>query len=415
MPRIRRLGQLTLGAYLMLSVGQAGAQWLQFAGPTRDFRVQAKKPLKDWGAKGPKIVWQHDLGEGYSSILCDAGRLYTMYHKDGQEIVICLNAADGKTVWEHKYPVPDAEKGAGGFGPGPRSTPVIVGDRIFAAGITGVLQCLSKDDGAVIWVHRLLDEFGGNLPQWGYAPSPLAWEDLLIAPAGGQGKAVVAFQQTDGKVVWTAGANQNGYSSPIVIDFEHKPQVVVLMSSAVLGMNPRTGEELWSFEHKTMYDVNAALPVIGPDNTLLISSAYATGSRALKLSRKGEKIDATELWSNTRNGVHHGAIARIGDSYYGSVGMIGPAFFTKLDAKTGEQKWKDRSFRKATFLVVGEQLLVIDEGGKLAVATIGAEGMNILCEEPLLSEPAWTVPTLVDGRAYLRDRKVIMAIELASE
>jgi outer membrane protein assembly factor BamB len=394
----------------------APGQWLQFGGPTRDFKVPAQKPLSPWAETGPKKLWERELGEGYSSILAEDGKLYTMYHKDGDEIVICLAADTGKTIWEHKYPVPGAEKGASGYGVGPRSTPTIVGNRIFTVGITGVFHCLDKSDGKVIWVHRLLEEFGGKLPQWGIAASPLAYEESVIIPAGGKGKAVVSFNQADGQIVWATGADENAYSSPVLIKLDGQDQVVVLMANAVRGINPKTGEELWSFPHKTFAEVNAALPVFGPDNVLLITSAYRTGSEAIKLTRKGEATEATRVWVAEKNGVHHGAVVRVGDVFYGSVGMMGPAFMTAMDnSKNGEVIWKEREpFRKATFLLVGDQLLVIDEGGTLGLASVSREGMKVHCKTKLLDEPAWTVPTLIDTKAYIRDRKKIMALDLVA-
>lgn len=403
-------------ALFCLAAAPGYGQWLQFAGPTRDFKVTAKSPLKAWGEKGPQTIWQRPLGEGYSSILVEGERLYTMYHADGKEAVICLEGATGKTIWEHKYEVPGAKKGDGGYGIGPRSTPCIVSGRIFAVGITGVLHCLNTTDGKVIWSHKLLDEYSGNLPQWGYSCSPLAYKNTIVLSTGGKGKAVAAFDQESGKEVWASGADQNAYSSPVLIKFEGKDQIVILLAGSVAGLNPENGEQIWSFPHKTFADVNAALPVFGSDNVLLITSAYRTGSRAVKLESKNGTVEATQVWANERNGVHHGAVIRDGDIIFGSVGMMGPSFFTALDcAKGGEVIWKEREpFRKATFLKVNDKLLVLDEGGTLGIASVSREGLKAEClTERVLNEPAWTVPTLVDSKVYLRDRKNIMALDIS--
>lgn len=411
-----RFGKTALLAALStFAVASAHGQWLQFAGPTRDFKINQKTPLSAWGDQGPKKLWERPLGEGYSSILADGDRLYTMYHADKKESVICLDAGTGKTVWEHSYEVPGAEKGDNGYGVGPRSTPCIVGERIFAVGITGIFHCLNKADGKLFWSHKLLDEYGGNLPQWGYSCSPLAYQKTIVLSTGGKGKAVAAFNQEDGKEIWASGADQNAYSSPVLIQFEGKDQIILLMAGSVVGLNPDSGEQIWSFPHKTFADVNAALPVFGPDNVLVVTSAYRTGTRAIKLTSKDGGVEATQVWSNEKNGIHHGAVLRDGGVIYGSVGMMGPAFFTALDVTDGKQLWKEREpFRKSTFLKAGDKLLVLDEGGTLGLASISRECIKADClAERLLSEPAWTVPTLVDKRVYLRDRKVITALDLA--
>src|SRR6185436_2893200 len=121
----------------------AGTPWTQWGGPNRNFQTDAVGIKEQWPATGPKVMWKRPLGEGYSSPSVEAGILYTMYGRSGQEIVTAINAATGKTIWEHSTPTrfrSDFQE----MGNGPYSTPLVVGDRVFTAGVTGRLQCLDK-------------------------------------------------------------------------------------------------------------------------------------------------------------------------------------------------------------------------------------------------------------------------------
>ena len=142
----------------------AFAQWPQWGGPNQDFKASAKGLASKWPDEGPKKLWNRPLGDGYSAIVADADRLYTMYRTDNQEAVIALNQTSGDTVWEYKYDSSPAEGHVHEFGDGPRSTPLILGDHLYTIGVSGRMHCLDKTDGKVVWTHDLWEEFKGNKP-----------------------------------------------------------------------------------------------------------------------------------------------------------------------------------------------------------------------------------------------------------
>ncbi len=110
--------------------------------------------------------------------------------------------------------------------------------------------------------------------------------------------------------------------------------------------------------------------------------------------------------------VHFSDAIRIGDYVYCSSGHSGPAFFTALNVKTGEIAWQDRAFAKASFLYADGKFIIIDEDGRLGLATATPEGFKVISKVELLKSNAWTVPTLVGTKLYVRDRKTIMALDL---
>jgi outer membrane protein assembly factor BamB len=236
----------------------------------------------------------------------------------------------------------------------------------------------------------------------------LAYKDGVIVPVGGPGHALMSFRQKDGSVMWSNGDVANAYSSPIVIRAGGRDQIVSFMSKEVVGADAATGEVLWSFEHKTMYDINAATPVWCEDAAVLVvSSAYDGGGRGIHVSNK-----PAELWNHKRLRVHHGNMVCRGGVVYGSSGDFGPAPLTAVDAKSGKVLWQDRAFAKASFVLRGTTLFVVDDDGTVAVATLSPQGMKIVTEQQLLKPNSWTAPAVDGSRLFVRDRHRIVALDL---
>jgi outer membrane protein assembly factor BamB len=409
-----------LASLAMLAVPVLPAQWLQWGGPNRNFTSSERGLAEHWPAEGPRKQWQRPLGEGHSSILVDGGRLYTMYRprtsggqRAEEEVIACLDAASGKTVWEHKYPaaVQDLDFGRGA---GPHSTPLIVGDRLFATSSRKEILVLDKLTGKLLWSHDLVQEFHTTKSGRGYTCSPLAYRDLVIVLGGGQNQAVMAFKQDSGDLVWKNQSLQIAPASPILIRVDGQDQIVVFGGNEVAGLDPIGGALLWSHPHKTEFGLNISTPLWSPDGTLLISSAYDTGTRLLKLTRTAGQTVVKELWFNNRMRVHIGTVIRIGDIAYGSSGDFGPAFISAIDMKDGRVLWQDRSFSRATFLYADEKLIVLDEEGILGITTVSATGMKVLARAQILTSLSWTVPTLAGKRLYVRDRQSIAAFDVGN-
>jgi outer membrane protein assembly factor BamB len=201
-------------------------------------------------------------------------------------------------------------------------------------------------------------------------------------------------------------------SSPIIINVDGQDQLVAFMGKQIAGLNPDNGELLWSHPHVTDWGLNISTPVWGNDNLLFLSSAYSGGSRVLKLAQADGKTTVTELWFNNRLRIHHGTAIRIGDYVYGSSGDFGPAFFAAINVKTGEIAFQDRSFPKINSLYVDGKLILLDEDGNLALATVSPAGLKVISKVSLMKHLAWTAPTLVGTKLYVRDRQAIAALDL---
>ncbi len=400
--------------WLALSVAAAAQSWPQWGGPQRNFMVDAKGLADTWPASGPKRLWSRPLGEGHSSIIADADRLYTMYSKGDQEFVVALDRANGKTIWEKGYAAPTAGLNlqVESFRVrGPHTTPLLAGNLLITAGILGKLQALEKQTGNVMWSHDLWKEYGGKRSERGYTCSPLVYKNLVIVMVGGADQSLMAFDLRTGAVVWKKQSFRLSFSTLIQINVDGQDQLAVAFADDVAGIDPNTGELLWQHPHPCG-GFNITPPVWGADNTLFISSAYDCGSRALQLKQTGGKTTVKELWASKRMRVHHGTIIRVGDLVFGSSGNSAVAPLTAVNVKTGDVVWQDRAFPKATFVYADGKLILLDEDGQLALVRLSPQGMTVMAKAAVLEHIAWTPPTLVGTNLYVRDRERIVALDL---
>jgi len=402
------------------TIGQTTPSWTQWGGAGRDFMSDSKGLASTWPASGPKKLWSRSLGEGHSSVLVENGRLYTMYRQitrqpsvSHEEVVASLDAASGKTIWEFKYPAPPSGiQFDQGFGP--HSTPLIVGNRLFAASSRSELFALDKTTGKRIWSHDFVKEFNAPLTARGYSGSPLLYNGTIIVTMGGPNQAVAAFDQASGKLLWKNGYFVWAPASPILIDVDKQPQLVVFGGDVVTGMDPANGRELWRHPHKTDWGLNISTPVwVADQHLLLVSSAYGVGTRALELRHAAGKTTVTEKWHSQRMRIHIGTIIRLGEHAYASSGDFGPAFISAIDLKNGNVAWQDRSFARAQLLYADGKVIVLDEDGTLGLATLSPQGLKVLAKASVLKHLAWTPPTLVGTTLYVRDRQTISAFDLS--
>jgi outer membrane protein assembly factor BamB len=409
---LRQIGRPWLVLFLLTASASAQtANWPQWGGPQRNFMVEAKGLAETWPASGPKRLWSRELGEGHSSVVVDDGRLYTMYSRGDQEFVVALEAATGKTVWEKSYAAPTTGLRLEN-GKGPHSTPLVVGNLLFTVGVIGKLQAFEKQTGKVDWSHDLWQEYGGTRMGRGYSCSPLAYKNTVIVTVGGAGQSLMAFDQKTGAVVWKKQDFALSPSTPALIKVDGQDQLVIVLADHIVGLNPDNGELLWNHPHQCDWGLNITPPLWGADNILFISSAYSGGSRALQLQQSGGRTTVKELWASRRMRVHHGTIIRLGDLVFGSSGDFGPAPMTAVDVKTGNIVWQDRSFPKANLVYASGKMILLDEDGQLALVSMSPEGMKVVAKAAALERTAWTPPTLAGTTLYLRDRKMIVALDL---
>jgi hypothetical protein len=200
-----------------------------------------------------------------------------------------------------------------------------------------------------------------------------------------------------------------------LIEVEKQTQLVVVGGQTINGLEPDSGKILWSVAHDTDGDMNNSAPVWGPDNLLIVSSAYNQGTRALKLARDNEATRVEQAWFNNRFKLMFSNAVRIGDFLYGTHGDFGPAFLAGVDTKTGQMAWQQRGFGRSSLIWADGKAIIMDEDGVLKLAKLTPQGATILASAPIFQTTSWTVPTLAGSTLYARDRDKIVALDLGGK
>jgi outer membrane protein assembly factor BamB len=270
-------------AAVLLGALTALASWPQWGGPHRNFVTEATL-ASSWPANGPAQLWRRRLGDGFSAIVTDGITLYTTYRDAGDDVAVALDSATGKTRWETKYAAPFNETCSEQLGPAPRSAPLITGNRLITVSAGALMHSFDLTTGEKQWSAELVAASSDAMKPCGYSTSPIAFGNTIITTAGGKGRGVIAIDAQTGRELWAVQDFLNGYSSPVLIDLDGRPELIVFTAGEISGLDPRTGALEWTRPHPAA-GVNVAMPIWGEDHLLFVSSAYNGGSRVLRLAR----------------------------------------------------------------------------------------------------------------------------------
>ena len=397
-------------AALLAGCGGVGAEWPQWQGPTRDNISQETGWLKNWPEGGPDIVWRIPIGEGYSGISIVDGRIYTMHSEGEDEFAVCLDASDGAEIWRSRTD----DNYQSGEGSGPRSTPVVDGDRVYVLSAKGKLYCLDAGNGEKVWGHDFVTEFESGMPGFGFSTSPIIEGDSLLIEAGGKdGKSIVAFDKGTGAILWTSHTDGAGYSSPIVIDSNGVRQAIFLTGKSLVSVSPADGTIYWKHvPWPTGNDINAAVPILLPGDRIFVSAAYDKGSVLLQMKSDGDEMSVEEVWRShdvMENWMSSSVL--LGEYLYG----FDEGILKCIEASTGEQKWAHRGFDRGTLLLADGHLIILGEGGNLGIAEASPSEYKGVAETQVLEGRCFTPPTFVGGKLYLRNQKELVCVDLSAK
>ncbi len=392
-----------------LNLTAPGDGWTRWGGPNGDFKILTTGLADKWPEGGPPMLWQRPLGAGYSAILAETGKLYTLYRDGEGDVVIALDAQNGETLWTFRYSTSIREGQNANFGMGPNAPPHLAGNRLYTMSFDSTLHCLDKQNGKLIWKRNLIDELEGKAHISGNSNAMVTHEGMLVTMVGGKRYAMVGFDLASGKLVWKSEQAEVSYGAPTLITVSGERQWVFLSKREVIGIAAATGEIRWRHAQVNQHDTHAARPLMGKDGLLFVPSQNDGGSLTLRLTRLGEDIDVEEVMRTRQFSILHGNVVRMGEIAYGSSGN----FLTALNIRTGEVLWRERGYRVAQLIAADGKFLILDESGRLTLARMDANGFLRLAQQAFLKPRSWTAPTLVGAQLFMRDTERIMALDLA--
>jgi len=410
----RRHGAVVLAWWcLSLASWSAADDWPAWRGPHRDGICKEKGLLKQWPPSGPPLAWKATgLGEGYSGPAIVGKRLYSMGNAEGKEWVFALDwTQEGKKVWA--TPLGPIRHEGGGY-PGPRSTPTIDGDRLYALGAAGDLVCLDASSGKLVWRRDLVRDFGGRIPQWAYAESVLVDGPWVLCTPGGPRATIVALDKVRGQPVWTSPIGDGAaYSSIIAVSIGKVKQYVQFTQQGVVGVNAKDGALLWRYDAPANRTANCTTPVwFG--QTIFAASAYNTGGGLVWVKKAGRGFQAQELYFTRQMKNHHGGLILVDGCLYGA----DEGSLTCLDYKTGQVKWADRGPGKCSILYADGMLYCRNESGPMTLVEASPDACHIKgrFQQPDRSgKNAWPHPVIANGMLYLRDQDVLLCYDVRAE
>jgi outer membrane protein assembly factor BamB len=405
---MRRVVLICVSMFLPVDPSGAG-DWPNWRGPHHDGISRETGLLKSWPKDGPKVLWTAALTGGYSSVAVADGRLFTQTKDQKEDLVVCIDAAGGKKLWEYRYACDYAEFPSldKRFLTGPKATPTVDGDRVYAMGNTGLLLCLDARTGKPIWERDLLKLADRTCPEYGYCNSPfVVGNRLFVHPGGSKNNSVAALDKRDGSVLWTSLGERIGWATPIQIVVEGVPQIVYFTGESVVGVTPDEGKLSWRYPWKTAFDINAATPIYS-DGCLFVSSNYGVGGALLRLK---PNADPEVVWKNTSMQNHFSTCVLQDGFLYG----FGADRLRCVEFRTGKITWDHPGLGKGSLLIADGHLIVLGEQGTLVLAQATPKEYVEEARCDPLDGTCWSVPVLANGKLYLRNEKKLMALDLVN-
>ena len=385
------------------------ADWPQWRGPRRDGVSAETGLLKDWPASGPPLAWTATgAGEGYSSFAVANGRAFTLGARGDTEYVIAFDAATGKRLWD----VAHGRRFNNDRGDGPRATPTVEGDRLYAYGASGDLAAMAAASGNVFWKINLLEKFGGSNINWGLSESPLVLADRILVNPGAPGASIVALRKSDGSLLWKSESDEAGYSSAVLHELGGIRQAIFFTGERALGLDVETGKLLWSYNQVANRTANIATPIVRR-NRVFLSSDYGTGAALLELTPVNTGIAAREVYFTRDMRNHHASSVLVREHLYG----FSSAILTAMNFNTGQVAWRDRSVGKGSVVYADERLYLFSEGGTVGLAEANPDAYREHGRFQLKTGnlPTWSHPVVADGKLFLRDQDRIYAYDVRAK
>lgn len=398
------------------------ADWPQYRGPKHDGKTP-EAIRTDWPKDGPKVVWKASLGDSFGTFAVVGDRAYVMVSRGDEEGLLCLDANTGKEQWFTAMGKTIFEQMGG---KGPRTTPVVVGDKVYAFGTYFNLVCVNAKDGKQVWAHDLEKEHKAQndtngIVQWGNAGSAIVEGDHVIVAGGGPGETFIAFEKDTGKLAWKTGTEKVTHATGTPATIHGVRQIVFFVQSGLVAVEPKTGKELWRF--KFPFNVStASAPIVGGANGDIVycSAAYNVGAAACKVSKKGDTFEARQLWrlKGNENANHWTTPVYLDGHIYGLYGHRGKPE-AKLECRelaTGTVKWsQDAPGAGGATILAGRHLLVQHENGQLVVIDPSPAGYKKIAEAQPLQGKAWSAAIVSNGKIYARTDKEGVCLDVAVE
>ncbi|MFA9392816.1 MAG: PQQ-binding-like beta-propeller repeat protein [Prolixibacteraceae bacterium] len=374
-------------------------EWVKWRGPTIN-NVSPDKSLDPAQLDSSSVIWRSDVGFGHSSVSVKGKYCYTCGWKetfaenDTSRLlsIVCMDIETGRAVWETKYP---AEKNR--F-PGPRSTPVIDDNRLYSINWDGKMVCLNIKNGEELWSLNLATDSLAVWDNWGFNPSPVVHNDLILLNLNQTG---LALNKYSGEVLWTGPYGISSWASAYLAEVEEKICALFQADTSIFIVDVETGAVQFSYRKKSDGAINNAIVRLS-DNRIYTSDEM--------LVLNGNQLEP--VWYNDSIASFFRTGVIVGDYSYQFSDAKGKNFLYCVDLRTGAPVWRqDMLGRWGNLMAVGNHLVILETFGKVLIVNASPakyellKDLQVLSDDPKQDNFCWVAPTFVNGKLFVRNSK----------
>jgi len=394
------------GAAMSAAQAASNSAWPGFRGPQRDGSVHGVRIATDWNQKAPAAIWRRPVGPGWSSFAVHDDLIYTQEQRGDNEVVSCYKLKTGEPVWRHQDPARFYESNAGA---GPRGTPTLEQGRVYTFGATGILNVLDAQTGAVIWTRNAATDTNTKIPHWGFASSPVVFNDVVIVATSG---VLAGYDKASGNLRWSGPeGGRGGYSSPHLVTISGVPQVLLVNGQGVSSLAPTDGALLW--QHKWEGD-SIVQPGITTDGDVLLGSGSGMGSDVgvlrLAVAHEAAGWTSKERWKST------GLMPYFNDFVVHKNLAFGfdNDGLACIDLSNGQSKWTGGDYGHGQVVLLADQdlLVVLSEGGEVALVRAVPDQYAEIARFKAVTGKTWNHPVIVGDTLLVRNGEEMAAFKL---
>lgn len=406
-----------------ISAQNTPAEWGQFRGPNSNGTVPATK-VANWKDAQIKTLWKTDTPSGFSSFAVAGAKAFTIITGETEgntgEMLLALDVRTGKELWSKPLTVINKYDGGGDAGTpdnkggdGPRSTPVVNGDKVYAIDANLGVFCFDTATGKQIWNRDVMKENSGVQIKWQNAASPVIDGDILLMCGGGEGQALLGLNKNTGDVVWKGENDKMTHATPILADIHGVHQAIFFTQVGLVAVTPADGKVLWRADYPFKVST-AASPVVYED-IVYCSAGYGVGAGAFKISKDGNDFSAEQLWRRENECFNHWSTPVVKDGFlYGmfSFKEYGAGPLACVDIRTGKDVWKEAGFGPGQAILAGDKIIALSDKGEIVVVEANPEKYVELKRDDVLDGKVWSYPVLAYDRIFARSTSEGVCLEI---
>ncbi len=391
---------------LTLSAQVNSQNWPQFRGANRDSKVTGFMAPVSWPAELAK-QWSITVGTGDATPVLVGDRIFLHTRQGGDEVILCLNASTGKELWRDIYPAASAT-GPSSSHPGPRSTPAVADRKIVTFGVSGILSCLDVASGKIIWRK---ENPSNAVPQYYTGMSPLIIDGICIAHVGSKDNGeVLAIDLNTGNEKWKWSGDGPAYASPSLMTIDGQKLVVIQTEKNLIALSLADGKLLWQVATPAQQRFyNCVSPYI--DGNIIYYSGQGTGTKAIEVSKQGDKYEIRKLWGNTETGAKWNTPVLVKGFLYG---FTDQRRIYCLNASNGQIAWIDNTTNSdfATIMDCGSVIIGFPSTGYLIVMKSDTKAYTEIAKYKLAETPVYAFPVIAGNMIYVKDAESLMLYKI---